>query len=331
MIRPKLRQLSRAVCIAATVSPVGEAATIFGKAFFAMGTPAPLRARDVLLLACAIVCWGANWTVMELALGHSTPLWIAALRFMLGAAALFAILAVRGSVRLPPRGDLPIVVSVGLLQMLANATLVIFALRFVPPGRSSVLGYTTPLWVIPLAMLLGERPTARTLGGTFLGLAGMALLFSPTSLDWGNRQMVFGQILLMLAAIAWSICIVHIRGHRWQASPLDLAPWQMLLAAAPLAIAAPLVDGPAPGDFGPGFWMTTLYIGVLATAFAFWAVVEANRRLPATTTSNAMLAVPVVGLTVSACVTGEKMDFWLIFGMLMMLAGIAIVASARRQ
>ena len=192
-------------------------------------------------------------------------------------------------------GDLPIVVSVGLLQMLANATLVIFALRFVPPGRSSVLGYTTPLWVIPLAMLLGERPTARTLGGTFLGLAGMALLFSPTSLDWGNRQMVFGQILLMLAAIAWSICIVHIRGHRWQASPLDLAPWQMLLAAAPLAIAAPLVDGPAPGDFGPGFWMTTLYIGVLATAFAFRAVVEANRRLSATTTSNAMLAVPRCG------------------------------------
>ena len=73
--------------------------------------------------------------------------------------------------------------------------------------------------------------------------------------------------------------------------------------------------------------MTTLYIGVLATAFAFWAVVEANPRLPATTTSNAMLAVPVVGLTVSACVTGEKMDFWLIFGMLMMLAGIAIVAQ----
>jgi drug/metabolite transporter (DMT)-like permease len=180
-------------------------------------------------------------------------------------------------------------------------------------------------------MFLGERPTARTLGGTFVGLAGMALLFSPTSLDWGNRQMVFGQILLMLAAIAWSICIVHIRGHRWQASPLDLAPWQMLLAAVPLAIAALIADGPAPGDFSLAFWAITFYIGVFATAFAFWAVVEANRRLAATTISNALLAVPVVGLTVSACVTGEKMAFWLIFGMVMMLAGIAIVASTRRR
>ena len=104
---------------------------------------------------------------MKLALGHSTPLWIAALRFMLGAATLFAILAARGGVRLPPRGDISIIVSVGLLQMLVNTTLIIFALRFVPPGRSSVLGYTTPLWVVPLAMLLGERPTARILGGTF--------------------------------------------------------------------------------------------------------------------------------------------------------------------
>ena len=267
---------------------------------------------------------------MKLALGHSTPLWLAALRFTLGALAIFAILAARGGVRLPPRNDLPIVASVGLLHMLANTTLIIFALRLVPPGRSSVLSYTTPLWVIPLATLLGERPTARAYGGTFLGLAGMALLFSPTSIDWGNRQMVFGQILLMLAAIAWSICIVHIRGHHWQASPLELAPWQMLLAAAPLVIAALVVDGPAPGDFCLGFWMTTLYVGVLATAFAYWAVVEANRRLSAITTSNAMLAVPVVGLTVSTWVTGEKMDLWLIVGMLMMLAGIAIVASARR-
>jgi drug/metabolite transporter (DMT)-like permease len=297
----------------------------------AMTTAAPLRVRDVLFLSCAIGVWGANWTVMKLALGHSTPLWIGALRYILGAATLFAILAARGGVRPPPRGDIPIVVSVGLLQMLVNSTLIIFALRFVPPGRSSVLGYATPLWVVPLAMLLGERPTARILGGTFLGLAGMALLFSPTSLDWGDRQVVFGQVLLMLAAIAWSICIIHIRGHRWQASPLDLAPWQMLLAAAPLALAALIVDGPAPGDFSPAFWTTALYIGVFATAFAFWAVTEATRRLSPTTTSNAMLAVPVMGLIFSAYVTGERIDLWLVVGMAMMLAGIAVVASARRR
>ena len=73
----------------------------------------------------------------------------------------------------------------------------------------------------------------------------------------------------------------------------------MLLAAAPLALAALIVDGPAPGDFSLAFWATALYIGVFATAFAFWAVVEATRRLSAATTSNAMLAVPVVGLTFS--------------------------------
>ena len=175
-----------------------------------MTTAAPLRVRDFLLLSCAIVCWGANWTVMKLALGHSTPLWIAALRYILGVATSPS-LQCAGACGCPPRGDISIIVSVGLLQMLVNTTLIIFALRFVPPRRSSVLGYTTPLWVVPLAMLLGERPTARILGGTFLGLAGMTLLFSPTSLDWGDRQVVFGQVLLMLAAIAWSICIIGVQ------------------------------------------------------------------------------------------------------------------------
>ena len=92
------RSLRRVVLVAR-----GRGTTIFGKAFLAMGAATPLRVRDVFLLGCAIVCWGANWTVMKLALGHSTPLWLAALRFMLGAATIFAILAVRGGVRLPPR------------------------------------------------------------------------------------------------------------------------------------------------------------------------------------------------------------------------------------
>ena len=288
------------------------------------------QVRYFLLLAAALLFWGANWTVMKISLAHSTPLWIAGVRFLLGSALLFAIVAARHGIAWPSRADMPIVFSVGWLQMLGNGALVIFGLRYVPPGRSAVLAYTTPLWVTPLALLLGERPSPRKLGGTALGLAGMALLFNPLSIDWHDGSIILGQILLLAAALAWSICIVHIRGHRWHASPLQLAPWQMLLAAVPLLLAAWLFDGPVPGDFSPAYCATTLYIGLVATAFCYWAVTEANRRLSATTTSNALLAVPVIGLTVSALVTGERMDASLIAGMLMMLAGIAIVASAER-
>jgi drug/metabolite transporter (DMT)-like permease len=288
------------------------------------------HARYFVLLSMAILFWGSNWTVMKLALGHATPLWIAGTRFLIGSIFLFVIVAARHGVRWPSRADLPVVVSVGLLQMLGNGVLVIFGLLYVPPGRSAVLAYTTPLWVTPLVLLLGERPGGRKLGGTALGLAGMALLFNPLSVDWGDHNVLIGQALLLAAALAWSICIVHIRGHRWHASSLELAPWQMLLAAAPLLLVARVLDGPVPGDGSLTFWATTLYIGLIATAFCYWAVVEANRRLSATTMSNAMLGVPVIGLTVSALVTGETMDAGLISGMLIMLVGIAIVASTER-
>jgi drug/metabolite transporter (DMT)-like permease len=286
--------------------------------------------ENFVLLTAAILGWGTNWTIMKIALGHSTPLWITGMRFLIGAAFLFAIVAARQDISWPSRADMPIVFSVGLLQMLGNGLLVIVALRYVPPGRSAVLAYTTPLWVTPLALLLGERPSARKLGGTVLGLAGMALLFNPLSIDWHNGRVIFGQLLLLAAALSWSICIVHIRGHHWHASALELAPWQMLLAGIPLLLAARLFDGPIPGDNSPAFWATILYIGLVATAFCYWAVVAANRRLSATTTSNAMLGVPVVGLIISALVTGESLDASLLAGMAMMLAGIAVVASADR-
>jgi hypothetical protein len=42
--------------------------------------------------------------------------------------------------------------------------------------------------------------------------------------------------MLLAASAAWAISIVAVRGHRFDASPLTLAPWQMLVAAALLCL-----------------------------------------------------------------------------------------------
>ena len=282
------------------------------------------------LLIAAILFWGANWTVMKIGLAHASPLWMVAERFLLGAACLFPFVAINGGIHLPPRQDLPIVLSVGLLQMLINAALITVALQTVPPGRSAVLAYTTPIWVTPAAALLGERPSFRKMAGTLCGLAGVAILFNPASLDWTDRRVITGHLLLLAAALTWAICIIHIRHHQWHSSALALAPWQMLLAAIPMTVLALAVDGPHPGDGSLAFWGTTLYSGGIATAFCYWAVVAVNRRISSTTMSIAMLAVPVVGLTISAVYLGERLDGGLLLGMAGILGGIAIAATQRR-
>ncbi len=197
-----------------------------------------------LLLGSVILLWGINWPVMKLGIEDIPPMTFAVIRMVLGAVCMFGVLALRGNrIRLPSRHDLPIVLTVGLLQMGAFLGLVTVALQFVSAGRSSILAYTTALWVVPgAALFLGERLTGTKLIGFMLGMAGVAVMFNPAAFDWTDRNVLIGNGLLMLAALAWAAQIIQVRGHRWHASPLELAPWQFTVAAVALFPIALFMD-----------------------------------------------------------------------------------------
>src|SRR5690242_15356870 len=119
----------------------------------------PLSRRTAfVLLAAVIVIWGVNWPVLKVGLDTIPPFTFAALRVVLGAITMFAVLAARRELVWPKRSDVSLLVSVGLGQVGAFLVFINLGLLYVPAGRSAILAYTTPLWVVPGAIvLLGER------------------------------------------------------------------------------------------------------------------------------------------------------------------------------
>jgi len=280
-----------------------------------------------VLLMMVIVLWGVNWPIMKLGLADIPPMTFTAIRMVLGAACLFTVIAVRGQVRLPSRHDLPIVLSVGLLQMAAFMALVTVALQYVPAGRSSILAYTTPLWVVPgAALLLGERLDRRRLVGFLLGMAGVAVMFNPAAFDWSDRNVLIGNGLLMLAAMLWAAQMIQVRGHTWHASPLELAPWQFTVAAAALIPIAIILEAGKPIHWTGQLTAVLFYNAPIATAFCFWAVVTVNRALPAITTSLGTLGVPVAGVLASSVMLGEPVTMTNLAGLLLIGGGLAWLA-----
>ncbi len=277
------------------------------------------------LLVAVVGLWGANWPVLKIGLNYIEPVWFAVLRLVLGVACLAAVLAARRRLGLPSRHDWPVVASVGLLQMAAFMALINLALLWVPAGRSAILAYTTPLWVAPgAALLLGERLTPARLGGVALGLAGVLVLFNPLGFDWADGDALMGNGLLLLAALAWAAAILHVRGHVWRSSPLELAPWQMVVGLVPLTILAVALEGLPDVEWAPEFLWVAFYNGPLATAFAFWAAITVTRMLPAVTVSLAFLTVPAAGVLFSWMLLGEPLTATNLAGLAAIMGGVAV-------
>lgn len=287
-------------------------------------------ASIIWLFAFVVVAWSLNWVVMKVAVQDVTPLWAVAIRTGLAALVLFPSLSAAGQLRLPPRGDLPIVLVIALFHMVAFASLMTAGLVFVPASRAIVLGYTTPLWVAPAAFLfLGERVSARQAAGIAIGIVGLLMLFKPGSFAWGDETVLLGNGLIILAALCWSVSIVYTRAHRWVATPLQLMPWQCLLATVALVILALALEGPPPSRIGTPALLALAYNGFIGTALGFWAMTVVNRRVPATTASLGVLATPVLGIGLSAIVLAEGLDPLLIVSALTILFGIALGARGR--
>jgi len=279
----------------------------------------------IVALVVAIVIWGANWPVMKAGLDHVTPLWFSSLRFASGALCLLLWQAMRGELRLPRRGDGQFITTVGLLQMLAFTALGAVAMTHLPAGRSAMLSYVTPLWVVPAsALCFGERVSRQTVAGVAICAAGVAILVNPASIDWADASVVGANAILLIASLCWAVCILHLRYFRSPSSAFELAPWQMLLAAGLLAIGADCTEGPLTLHGSMSFWAILLFVGPLATAFCFCAVNAASTWMPAGTMSTAMLGVPVTGVALSVAFFGEPLTIGLAAGSLAILAGIGV-------
>jgi len=283
----------------------------------------------MLFLIVVVLAWGLVWPVNKVLLESLSPLWMMAIRSAVATVALFAIALLRGRLALPPPADLPVLLSIALLHMVGFGVLGAWGLQLVPTGRSVVLAYTTPLWVMPGASLfLNEPLTRRRAAGVAVGLLGLLVLFNPLAFDWTSRDALLGNGAILLAALLWAASILHIRGHAWQSTPFDLVPWEMLLATAIIAPLAVVADGRPAAGWDGRLVVLMLYAGIPGTALAYWATAMASRALPAVTTSLGLLATPVVSVVIATLWLGEALAPSLVAAIVLILGGIALGVTA---
>ena len=288
--------------------------------------PPPLSwGAAITLLMVLNVAWGANWPNTKYLVQHIPAFWVVAIRTVLATGVIFGLQLLTRQLVRPPRHDLPVILATSLLHMTLYGALMCLGLQYINAGQSVVLGFTTPLWVAPAAWFFLKEPMpALRIAGVVLGLLGIGVLFDPFAGDWTAGNTLKGNGILLFAALAWAACIIILRQHKWQASPFQLTSWQLLLASCILVPLAWMVEGPLHVELTPTLLALNFYNGVIATAIGFWCMSIINRSLPATTTSLGSLGTPLVGIISAQFFLQEPLEWPLILGTGMILAGVAL-------
>jgi drug/metabolite transporter (DMT)-like permease len=266
-----------------------------------MSQPRSIR-RAAMVMALLVLVWGYAWVLAKMALDYCGPLQLAALRTVVGTAALFPALLWM-SRRILPEHPLE-ALGVGVIQTALFLLFNNWALSQAGAGRISVLVFTMPFWVLLLAWpLLGER--VRGIGWTAVALAavGLVLVLGPSA----TRSALLAKVLAILAGVCWALGAV-ISKRLQNRHPVDLFNftfWQMAFGLVPMALVALNAPG-RPIEWSWPFIALLLTLGIVATAGGWMAWFYVLDRLPAGTASMASLGIPVVALLASALQLGER-------------------------
>jgi drug/metabolite transporter (DMT)-like permease len=282
-------------------------------------------------LAVSVILLGSGWPLTKVALSlGSTPIWFAEGRAVLSGATIAVILALRGRLRLPHRDDLPALVAVGVCQFGLYFAFAHEAVAWVTAGRTAILANTTTIWVVPLSLIfLREHIPPRRWLAAGLGLAGVLVLM--WAIDWSSRDVLIGHAFLLAASLSWSVSIIVTRAAMPRSTMFELVPWCFGICAVLLA---PLVLWHAPdGGIGmhPMSWASLAYIGLIASPFGSWCVIEAAAKLPTVVSSIGFLATPAVSLILANLTLGERITPDLLAGSALIIVGVGMAAWPVRR
>jgi drug/metabolite transporter (DMT)-like permease len=281
----------------------------------------------------SVILLGSGWPLTKIALSlGSTPIWFAEGRSVLSGATIAVILALRGRLRVPHRDDLPALVAVGVCQFGLYFAFAHEAVAWVSAGRTAILANTTTIWVVPLSLIfLREHIPPRRWLAAGLGLAGVLVLMSPWAIDWSSRDALIGHAFLLAASLSWSVSIIVTRAAMPRSTMFELVPWCFGICAVLLA---PLVLWHEPhGGIGvhPMSWAALAYIGLIASPFGSWCVIEAAARLPTVVSSIGFLTTPAVSLILANLTLGERITPDLLAGSALIIVGVGVAAWPVRR
>jgi drug/metabolite transporter (DMT)-like permease len=276
---------------------------------------------------------GSTYFGIRVVVEDLPPLLAMGMRFVAAALVLAVVVAARRGIR-ALRVDVRSLGAAGLvgaLLLLGGNGGVAVAEQTVPSGLAALLVSATPLWMVALRAGTGDRPRVKTVVGTTLGFAGIALLARPGSVE--EDVQTWGILLILGATVCWAIGSFSSARLPLPRDPFVATVYEMLLGGAAL-----LIVGAGRGEVGDldpaavsaSSWVALGYLIVFGSIVAFSAYVWLLGNAPLSLVATYAYVNPVVAVALGALFLDESVTTAVVAGGVVVVAGVALVVNQER-
>lgn len=284
-----------------------------------------MKHRDMALAAAISVIWGFAFVAVKLGLESFSPSQLTAARFLVACLPVFLV----------PR---PIVswwslVLIGLTLFAGQFLLLFFAYaQGMPPGLASVTQQMQVFFTVLLAAaFLRDIPSPRQWIGMAIAFAGLALI----GVTAGSDVTLLGLGLALGGALSWAVGNVLVK-RTTNVPMFPLVVWCSLIPPVPAVILSRVYDRHVPflAAATNASWLSlgaVVYLGGIATIFAYAAWGSLLQRYPAAVAAPFALIAPCTGVLASAVIFGEAFAPVRYAGMALILGGLALTVLQKAE
>jgi drug/metabolite transporter (DMT)-like permease len=271
--------------------------------------------------------WSSTWIVIKGQLGVVPPVWSVSYRFLIAGVTMMAIARLAGMSLGIGRAH-GLAALLGLLQFVLNYNFVYASELHITSGLAAVV---FALLVVPNALLawlfFGEKVGARFMLGSAVAMAGVGLLFlqeirsSPTP----TAEVLAGLGLALAAVLAASVSNVMQLAGGMKSRPVGpMLGWAMLYGGLMDAAFAWTSHGAPVFETRLSYWLELVYLGVIASALAFWLYYRIIRQIGPARAAWSSVLIPILAMALSTAFEGYLWSALAIGGGLLAIAGLLI-------
>lgn len=279
------------------------------------------RIKGLIILVFVMLIWGSSFTVTKLVVSAGSPLVSATLRNIIACIALLPFYIVRRR-----KVQQPLPYKKLILMGLAGTTFYYFffntGMKYIAASTGAMIEGLVPVAIaIPAALILKEQLSKKMIAGIILSVTGVILIgFVGTAQKSANT--LLGSSLIVCAICLWSTYTLLSRSVKDSDTVLVTTASMFIGTILSIPLALIEINNSGIPDMHWQTWAGNIYLGVFASAIAYFLYNRSLESLPAAQVGNFLNLIPVIGALIAFIFLKDTFTWLQAAGGVLVLAGI---------